>query len=208
MIGVLGGTFDPIHYGHLRPAQEAMRALGLRELRIIPAGQPPHRAAVASVEHRLEMVRLACSEFPGFIVDEREIRRAGPSYTVDTLASIRAEAGKQSLCLLMGSDAFQGIESWREWRRLPELAHVVVMYRPGCTLPGLAPWARERLAETPAQLADSAAGRLLFQKVAPLDISGTRLRAAIARGESVDAWLPSTVRDYLRSHHVYPGTER
>jgi nicotinate-nucleotide adenylyltransferase len=205
MLGILGGTFDPVHYGHLRPAQEAMRALGLSELRLIPAGQAPHRKPVADANHRLQMVRLACAEFPGFIVDDREVRRPGPSYTVDTLASLRAEIGTEPLCLLMGSDAFQGLESWHEWRRLPELAHMVVMYRPGCTLPYLSVWARERLVERPAQLADTAAGRLLFQKVTPQPISGTSLRAAIGRGEPVQSSLPPSVWEYIRNHRVYPG---
>lgn len=205
MIGILGGTFDPIHYGHLRPAQEAMRALGLAELRLIPAGQAPHRTPVATTPHRLQMVHLACAEFPGFVVDDREVRRPGPSYTVDTLTLLRAEIGDRPLCLLLGSDAFQGLETWHEWQRLPDLAHLVVMYRPGCTLPYLSVWARSRLVEGPAQLADVAAGRLLFQKVTPQHISGTRLRAAIARHEPVQSWLPPPVWEYIRNHHVYPG---
>jgi nicotinate-nucleotide adenylyltransferase len=205
MLGILGGTFDPVHYGHLRPAQEAMHALGLSELRLIPAGQAPHRKPVAAAQHRLQMVRLACAEFPGFIVDDREVCRPGPSYTVDTLASLRAEIGTEPLCLLMGSDAFQGLESWHDWQRLPELSHLVVMYRPGCTLPYLSVWARERLVERPTQLADSAAGRLLFQKVTPQHVSGTGLRTALARHESVQSWLPPPVWEYIRNHRIYPG---
>jgi nicotinate-nucleotide adenylyltransferase len=206
MIGILGGTFDPVHYGHLRPALEAMHALGLAELRIIPAGQAPHRKPVTDAQHRLQMVRLACTEFPGFVVDDRELRRPGPSYTVDTLASLRAEFGNQSLCWLMGSDAFQSLESWHEWQRLPELANLVVMYRPGCTLPYLSMWARSLLVERPVQLAEVAAGRLLFQKVTPQHVSGTSLRAAMARHEPVQSWLPPAVWEYICNHHLYPGT--
>jgi len=206
MLGILGGTFDPVHYGHLRPAQEAMRALGLVELRLIPTGQAPHRKPTADAQHRLKMVQLACPEFPGFIVDDIEVRRPGPSYTVDTLATLRAEIGEEPLCLLMGSDAFQGLETWHQWQRLSELAHLVVMYRPGCTLPYLSVWARERLVERPADLASVAAGRLLFQKVTPQHISGTGLRAALARREDVRTWLPPPVWDYIQRHHLYPGT--
>ncbi len=207
MIGILGGTFDPVHYGHLRPAQEAMRALALSELRLIPAGQPPHRPApVASAEERLEMVRLACTEFPGFVADNRELGRRGPSYTVDTLESLRAELGERPLCLLMGSDAFRGFETWHEWERIPDLAHLVVMHRPGWELPvttSLPQWERLRLAQAPAELARLAAGKLLFQPVTPQVVSGTRVRGAIARHEPVQAWLPKAVWEFIHSHRIY-----
>ena len=106
----------------------------------------------------------------------------------------------------MGSDAFQGIERWHQWQRLVELAHLVVMYRPGCTLPSLSVWARERLVERAADFNERAAGGLLFQKVTPQSISGTGLRAALARHEDVQVWLPPPVWDYIRQHHLYPGT--
>ena len=204
MIGVLGGTFDPVHYGHLRPAHETMRAAGLTELRLLPAGQPPHRPApVASAAQRLQMVRLACTEFPGFVADDRELRRDGPSYTVDTLESLRAEFGERPLCLLIGTDAFLGLETWHEWDRLPDLAHLIVMHRPGWTIPQLPQWASLRRVETPAALARLPAGRIWFQAVTPQDISGTRLRAAIARHQPVQAWLPAPVTEYIRSQHIY-----
>lgn len=205
MIGILGGTFDPIHYGHLRPAQEAARVLGLETLRLIPCGQPPHRAApTATATQRVAMARLACAEFPGFVVDDRELRRAGPSYTVDTLESLRADVGDTPLCLLLGSDAFGTLESWHEWDRLPELAHLVVLHRPGWTMPVRLPqWAQLRRVDTAAELRRLPAGRLLFLPVTPQDISGTQLRGAIARHEPVAAWLPATVSDYIRTHHLY-----
>ena len=207
MLGLLGGTFDPIHYGHLRPAQEVMRAAGLSELRLLPAGQPPHRPApVASAVQRLQMVQLACTEFPGFIADDRELRRDGPSYTVDTLESLRAELRTQPLCLLIGTDAFLGLETWHEWDRLPELAHLIVMHRPGWAIPRLPQWASLRQAGTPAELARQPAGRIWFQAVTPQDISGTRLRAAIARHQPVQAWLPAPVIEYIRSQQIYLGS--
>jgi len=210
MIGVLGGTFDPIHYGHLRPAQEVMRALGLAQLRLIPAGMPPHRQApVASAAQRLEMARLACAEFPGFTVDDRELKRGGPSYTVDTLTSLRAELGEQPLCWLVGADAFRNIDTWHAWQRLPALAHVVVIQRPGAeseeagASPRLAQTAGWLLADAPHDLAHSAAGRLWFQSVTPQDISGTRVRAAIGRGEPVRQWVPAPVEAFIRTHDLY-----
>jgi nicotinate-nucleotide adenylyltransferase len=206
-IGILGGTFDPIHYGHLRPAQEALRALDLAEIRVIPAANPPHRRPPeASAEQRLRMVELAVAGVPGFTVDDREYRRGGPSYTVLTLESLRQELGDQSLCLLMGLDAFEGIESWHQWQRLPELAHLIVMTRPGWDFPGgetLPPWARVRLIRDTSMLTQASAGKIYFQPVTPQDISATRIREALARGEPVEAWLPSAVLDYIRANRVY-----
>ena len=206
-IGILGGTFDPIHYGHLRPAQEVQHALGLSEVRLIPAANPPHRhPPVATAAQRLRMVELAAADFPGFIVDDREIVRGGLSYTVPTLESLRRESGERPLCLLLGMDAFDGIETWHQWRRLPELAHLVVMTRPGWTFPtdaALAAWARERVARAPDELIQTGAGKIYFQAVGPQDISATRIREAIARGESVSAWLPPEVLEYIRANRIY-----
>ena len=204
-IGVLGGTFDPIHYGHLRPAQEVRRALGLGEIRLIPAAHPPHRQPpLADAAQRLRMAELAVAGFPGFRVDDREVRRGGPSYTVLTLESLRVEFGTQPLCLLLGVDAFLDIETWHQWSRLPELAHLVVMQRPGWQVPAPWPaWAAPRLARDPRALAGASAGHVYFQAVTPQDISATQLRAAIGRGESVEAQLPPAVWDYIRANRIY-----
>ena len=207
MIGILGGTFDPIHYGHLRPAQEVMHALDLAEVRIIPAAVPPHRPApVATAAQRLQMARLAAADMPGFSVDDREIRRGGPSYTVLTLESLRRELGERPLCLLMGRDAFAGIETWHRWQELPALAHFVVMTRPGWTTPAedvLPAWARGRLAHAPGELVKTGAGKIYFQAVDPQDISATRIREAIAREQPVAGLLPPAVLEYLRLNQIY-----
>ena len=163
MIGVLGGTFDPIHYGHLRPAKEALVTLGLDQLRFVPAARPPHRRSpVASAEQRLRMVELAVADEPCFVVDDREFGRPGPSYTVDTLISMREEFGERTLCLLMGTDAFDGLDTWHCWQRLPQLAHLVVMYRPGWPVPegnsGLPAWARGALVQRAGELAGRSRG--------------------------------------------------
>lgn len=207
MIGILGGTFDPIHYGHLRPAQEVLRALDLAEVRIVPAANPPHRRPpLATAQQRLRMAELAVAEFPGLRVDDREIKRGGPSYTVLTLESLRGESGARPLCLLLGTDAFEGLETWHRWQQLPELAHLVVMTRPGWPWPeasALPAWARGRLARAPGELAGAAAGRIYFQAVTPQDISATRIREAVARGEPVDGLLPPTVLEYVRANRIY-----
>lgn len=207
MIGLLGGTFDPIHYGHLRPAHEVYRRLGLASLRLVPAATPPHRRApVATAEQRLRMVELAVAEFPGLSADDREIRRGGVSYTVPTLESIRAEIGAEPLCLLVGSDAFVGLSTWHRWERLFELAHIVVMERPGSPLAHarVLPWALERLSRDVREVMDYPAGRVLFVLVAPVDVSATRIRAAIARGETPPrAELPNAVWAYINEHRLY-----
>ncbi len=131
-LGIVGGTFDPIHYGHLRLAAEVMKALGLPEVRMIPAGVPPHRAPpVASAADRMAMTELGCAEFPGLIADGREIARPGPSYTVVTLQSLHAEDPTLPLALIIGSDAFAGLAGWHKWEQLFTLAHLVVVQRPG-----------------------------------------------------------------------------
>jgi nicotinate-nucleotide adenylyltransferase len=210
-LGILGGTFDPIHYGHLRPAQEVLRALDLAEVRIIPAANPPHRRApLATVAQRLCMAELAVAEFPGLRVDDREIRRGGPSYTVLTLESLREEFGARPLCLLLGLDAFDGLETWHQWQQLPELAHFVVMTRPGWSLPAteaLPAWVRSRLAHAEDDLAQASSGKIYFQTVSPQDISATRIREANARGEAVDGLLPSAVLDYVRTNRIYLNRE-
>jgi nicotinate-nucleotide adenylyltransferase len=208
VIGILGGTFDPIHYGHLRPAREAARALGLEALRLIPAAHPPHRTApVANAAQRWRMAELAIAEFPEFQLDDREYRRGGPSYTVLTLESLRAEYGARPLCLLLGADAYFGLETWHEWRRLPELAHLVVLTRPGFEIPvpgaALPAWAVGRVTRERAALDGEPAGRILFQPVTAQDISATRIRAAIAVGEPVAGLLPAAVLDYIRANRLY-----
>src|SRR6185369_8670972 len=124
-IGIFGGTFDPIHYGHLRTAFELIQALRLSEVRFMPAGDPPHRdATIASPELRLQMVKAAIGQQPGFNVDDREMRRAGPSYSVDTLAELRAELPDRSLCLIVGMDAFLGLPTWHQWQNILTFSHL------------------------------------------------------------------------------------
>lgn len=204
MIGILGGTFDPIHYGHLRPAREVMDALGLARLLLIPAFDPPHRPApVAAAGDRLAMARCALAEFPEFEVDDREYRLGGKSYTVRTLESLRAELGETPICLLLGADAFDGITSWHQWQRIPELAHVVVMRRPGWATGANTAWAEAKSADSVAALRKQPAGRIYYQAVAPQDISATGLRTALAKGADVSGAIPAAVLAYIRRKELY-----
>ncbi|GAB4289281.1 MAG: nicotinate-nucleotide adenylyltransferase [Thiohalomonadaceae bacterium] len=207
-VGILGGTFDPVHFGHLRAALEAQEVLGLAEVRLLPCGQPPHREPPrASATDRLAMLELAAAGQPGLRVDRRELERSGPSYMVDTLASLRAELGAAPLCLLLGSDAFLGLPQWHRWRELLQLAHLVVLHRPGWTLesvpvPLAEVLAAHRLA-TAAALTARPAGGILLQPVTPLDISATAIRAQIAAGRSPRYLLPDAVWDYIRRRDLY-----
>lgn len=206
MIGVLGGTFDPIHFGHLRPALELYELLGLEELRFIPCHIPPHRGTPAvSAEHRLAMVERAIVGVSGFQVDPREILRPGPSYTVDTLLELRREIGPGlPLALLMGADAFAGLPSWYRWREILGLANLVVAQRPGDAARPSATWLdAASVVDSPTALRARASGKVLFQPVTQLDISATRIRACLSAGRSARYLLPDDVCEYIAEHDLY-----
>jgi nicotinate-nucleotide adenylyltransferase len=206
-IGIFGGTFDPVHYGHLRAALEAREKLGVQELRLLPAGQPPHREAPsASPRHRLAMLERAVEGVPGFTVDDREVRRGGHSYMSDTLQEIRQEAGPVPLLLLIGQDAANGLDRWHEWRSLFDLAHLVVMRRPnahGSYQGELKQEMARRRVSRVEDILDAPAGRVLPLPVTQLEISATAIRAMIANGNSPGFLLPPTVVDYIGRHHLY-----
>jgi nicotinate-nucleotide adenylyltransferase len=206
-IAVLGGTFDPIHIGHLRSALELREQFGFEQLRLIPAASPPHRSRpAASASQRLAMLELAVADTPGLVADDRELRRAGPSYTIDTLAELRTELGAEtSLSLVMGADACAALDSWHRWRELFELAHLVVIARPDFDLPATGPVAtalRARRAE-PAALARRRAGAVVTAALTPLPIAATAIRALIAAGRSPRYLLPDAVAHYIADHHLY-----
>lgn len=211
MIGILGGTFDPIHHGHLRLAQEALNALSLDHVRLIPTGEPWHRAQPkASAAQRLHMAQLACAGNAQLVVDDREVASQAPGYTVDTLASVRAEFGAaQPLCLLLGADAFLGLTTWHCWENLFELAHIAVAQRPGFALdvthmpPALqAQWTARHETAAPT-LASSAAGRIFDFEITALDIAASRIRMDIAANNSPRYLLPETVFHYIAENHLY-----
>ncbi len=204
MIGILGGTFDPIHLGHLRLAEEVREALDLECVRFVPAFQPPHRRApVASAEHRLAMVCAALGDNPGFVVDTREYARGGFSWMVDTCTSLREEFGERPLILIMGMDAFNGFTRWREWARILELVHLAIASRPGARAEDEAaellaarccPW--DRLECAPV-------GRIVEIPITALDISATHIRELTATGRSTRYLLPKPVQEYLTEHSLY-----
>jgi len=209
-IGIFGGTFDPIHFGHLRLAEEMAAAIGLSRVLFVPAGQPPHRGTPrTAAAHRLEMVRRAIAGNPRFEVDAREIQRPEPSYTVDTLAALRAELGhEQPLWLLLGADAFLGLAGWHQWRRLFGLANIAVAARSGAQ--PLQPDAlpdelKHELSQRQPAVgpAACAAGSVLLQQMTPLGISATAIRDTLARRGSARYLLPDAVLDYIHEHQLY-----
>lgn len=205
-IGILGGTFDPIHYGHLRPALEILEELDFAEIRFIPSRLPPHRSRPgAAPAQRLELLRLAVADQPGFVVDERELRRDGPSYTVDTLTSLRAELGATPLCLILGMDAFSQLTTWRRWRELSELAHLVVTDRPDSpSLPiELLDLIERRRLRHASRLRERPAGGIWLQPVTQLAISATRIRELLAQGRSVRYLLPDAAQHYIQQQGLY-----
>ncbi len=214
-IGILGGTFDPVHFGHLRLAQEVGDALRLAEVRLIPTGTPPHRAAPhASPAQRYAMVQLAISGNSLLTADEREVKRSGLGYTVDTLIELRREVGpSRPLCVLLGADAFLELATWHHWRELFSYAHLIVAHRPGfppdswpARMPE--PLAREygsRSLRQPLAAHLSPAGGIATQSIAALDISASMIRASLACGTSPRYLLPDPVLDYIHSNNLYHG---
>lgn len=206
-IGIFGGTFDPVHFGHLRAAVEAREKLGLDDLRLLPAGRPPHRSdTVADGGQRLDMLRLALAGCADLRVDDREVRRAGYSYMADTLAEIRGEAGEAPLLLLIGQDAANALDTWHEWRRLFDLAHLVVMRRPDAHFNcqgELRAEIERRRAREPARLLEASAGLVLSLEITQLDISSTHIRGLLAGGRSARFLLPDGVLDYIRERGLY-----
>ncbi len=208
LTAIFGGTFDPVHFGHLRAAVEARESLQLDRLNLLPAGNPPHRdGTFASAEHRLAMLRLAVKDDPDLPVDPREVLREGYSWMVDTLAEIRAESGPgRPLALLLGQDAVNQLDSWKDWRRLFELAHIVIMRRPDSPHGYSAQLMAEiepRLVYDPAALRRQPCGRVLPLEVTQLAISSTDIRQRLQAGKSCRYLLPHEVIGYIRQHGLY-----
>jgi nicotinate-nucleotide adenylyltransferase len=209
MIGILGGTFDPIHFGHLRTALDVMQGIGLAQVCFIPLHRAVHRDQPETpAELRLRMVQAAIDDQPGFVADDRELRRAGDSYTVETLESLRQDYAKEPLCLLMGMDAFNGFADWHRPGDILQLAHLVVMHRPGASEPAeprVQALTQVHSCESVDELQRQQAGLIHLQPVTQLEISATAIRAAIAAGESPRYLLPDRVLALIEENSLYRG---
>ncbi len=213
-LGLFGGTFDPVHFGHLRLAEESIDHLDLAGVRWIPAGQPPHRGVPqVTAEQRLEMVRRSTANNSKFSIDASEVAAAAPSYTVHTLERLRRELGDgPSLVLLVGADAFAGLPTWHRWRDIFALAHVAVSHRPGfpveaASLPQdlAGEFADRRLADA-AGLKQAPAGGIVTFAMTQLAISATQIRRLLANGQSARYLLPDGVLDYIQANQLYKST--
>ena len=210
-LGLFGGTFDPVHFGHLRLATELAEAFHLERVVFLPAGLPYHRgrAAHASNEQRLTMLKLATARDVRFDVDDRELKREGATYTYDTLAEIRAERPGQPLVFLIGSDAFRKIDTWHRSAELFELAHFAVAVRAddaewSSKGPGAFPreiWPRITL--NPRELLSAPSGKVISFAMTPLAISSTAIRTLATEGASIRYLTPDPVADYIRTHRLY-----
>ncbi len=183
MIGIVGGTFDPVHYGHLKPAEAVMHALSLAQMRFIPNRNPPHRAQPwLSIEQRLTLLELALQDYPAFTLDLREIERDGLSYMVDTMGSLKQSFPGEALCLILGQDAFNGFEHWYRWQDILQYCHLVVTPRPGVSVSGqnVCDELKSRFTSEAQDLRLQKSGRILLQSVPQLDISSTVIRQRLS----------------------------
>jgi len=224
--GIVGGTFDPIHSGHLVTVHEAAEKLGIQQVYFVPAANPPHRSMpVADSHHRLAMLELALKGYPEFVADTRELHRPGYSYTVDTLSSFRQEFGDDvPIMMFIGADAFNEISSWHKWQSIPELAHVIVLNRPGFAFPDLSDLNHDYIDDTAPvkkpdwtmcldarELHQKPNGLVYFQSVKPVDISATRIRQLLAKGRQYESdlsrVLPPAVYAYILENDLYTSTK-
>jgi nicotinate-nucleotide adenylyltransferase len=207
VICILGGTFDPVHFGHLRPALDIQQALGIACVHLLPCREPPHRAApLATAEQRLEMLQLAVADEPALDIDERELCRDGPSYMVDTLESLRSEKGNEPVCLALGMDALLGLDRWHRWQDIPALCHLVVMQRPGSPWPQqgiLADWVNKVRVTDVSVLNRQAAGCVIGIPVTQMAVSSTQIRDLLAAGKSPRYMLPNAVLNRIRQEKWY-----
>jgi nicotinate-nucleotide adenylyltransferase len=210
-IGLLGGSFDPIHVGHVQLARDAMLQLDLARVLFVPAGRAWQKGPPADATHRARMIELAIADEPRFALDRRELERPGASFTVDTLRQLRQEVGAaRPLVLLIGADQLERLDTWHRWEQLIELAHLGVAERPDQTAalkPQLAAW-RDRHLGSAADVARRPAGVLVPIAMKPVDCSSTRIRAllgatATGAAASVFTLLAPVVLEYIRDHRLY-----
>ncbi len=207
MLGIFGGTFDPIHNGHLRVAIDAYEQLALERVHLIPLSGAVHRdQPKASAEHRLAMIEKAVEHTPYLIADDREIRRGGDSYMVDTLSSLKDDFPNDALCLLLGTDAFNGFDRWRNPEQILQLANLVVLKRPGYAVPTDSPLSelvKDHLCDDLGILKTSPAGKIYFLEVTQLDIASSEIRQKVAESHQANFLLPSNTLEYIQKHQLY-----
>jgi nicotinate-nucleotide adenylyltransferase len=207
-VAIMGGTFDPIHNGHLRTAVEVLDRYQYSELRLIPCFQPVHKGRPSvSPQQRLEMAKLAISSDSRLRVDSREMDREGPSYSVDTLRDIRSEIGpNESLIMVLGMDSFLSLPTWQNWQELIQYSHLLVVSRPGWEpdlISELSAFCENYRAASSHELQCAPSGRVWFETLTPLGISSSMIRALARKNESIAYLLPEPVQKYIEQHQLY-----
>lgn len=215
LIGLYGGSFDPVHQGHIATVLELQARLPFTQIRLLPAARSPLKAGSLSSAHRLAMLQLAIEGKRGLTIDARELQRPPPSYTITTLCDVRAELGPAAaLVFILGQDSFAQLPQWQDWQQLTRYAHLLVVSRPGAetTLPvALADWLQNRRISTPKSLESptlpDGQGGVLFMQTAPYAVASREIRAALARRQDTQDWLAPAVRDYIERHQLYRGDQ-
>ncbi len=204
-LGIYGGTFDPIHYGHIQPILDVCRQTGIREVRYIPSARPGHRRAPRTdATHRLNMVALAIADIPGFVADDRELRRPGKSYMVPTLRQFRREYRFRPLCLILGADAFALFHRWYWRAEVLRLANIIVVNRFGSRLmPASTARYRRLTCDSPLHICKRISGAICHIETVPMDISSTRIRKMFAAGQAGSGLVPDAVSGYIAEHRLY-----
>ncbi len=209
LIGLYGGSFDPVHRGHIATAEELVQRLPFAEIRLLPAARSPLKHHVSANQHRLAMLKLAIEGKQRLTIDDRELRRPPPSYTVDTLRELRDELGpEQALVFIMGADSFAGLPRWKDWQSLTNYAHLLVVSRPGSAAthsPDLANWWEKHRIAPGESLESRPRGMVLMMETRPHAIASREIRAAIHDHRDTSCWLNPAVRDYIDRHHLYAG---
>ena len=209
LIGLYGGSFDPVHNGHVATAAELLARLPFREIRLLPAARSPLKGRGLADHHRVAMLQLALRPYAGLSVDDRELHRPPPSFTIDTLHEVRREMGRATpLAFIMGMDSFLTLPQWKDWQQLTDCAHLIVINRPdhrAVFTPDLANWLKKHRITDAEPLESRPFGGVLLVETASHDIASRVIRAAIRSGQSTSGWLDPTVRDYIDTHRLYTG---
>lgn len=209
LTGIFGGSFDPVHLGHVATAEELQSRFSFREIRFLPAARSPLKSARTADAHRLAMLELALTGKQGLTIDSRELQRPPPSYSIDTLRELRAELGpEQVLVFILGMDSFLELPRWKDWQQLTGYAHLLVVSRPGSQplfSPDLNDWLEKHRITHAQSLESRPLGGVLLLETAPYAIASRDIRAAIASGQDTSRWLNPAVRDYIEQHRLYSG---
>jgi len=206
LVGLLGGTFDPIHLGHLEIAKRMLKQLHFKEIQFIPSGQPPHRQAIASAADRLAMIKLAIEDNKNFVVNDIEISEEKPSYTIDTLKKLKQQLNDKTLCFILATDAFLKFNQWKDWQSILNYCHLIIAPRPDFPMPDES-WSTTLLEQhevsSASKLHEKEFGYILVQDISKSRISATKIRESVASGHYPEDMLPKPVITYIQQHHLY-----